>query len=105
MNRFFDNLAMLQPYIIASLFLIVVVVFSAGCATTGAESAGGMRNFATTATTTAGGAYIGAKEGDGKPKSAAVGAAAGFVVGETINFLSNKTQREAYLAGYEKGQS
>lgn len=105
MNRFFDNLALLQPYIIASLFLLVVVVFSAGCATTGAESAGSMRNFVTTATTTAGGAYIGAKEGDGKPKSAAVGAAAGFVVGETINFLSNKAQREAYLAGYEKGQS
>ena len=105
MNRFFDGVAFLQPYAIAILFLLVVALFSTGCTTTGADSAGGMRNFATTATTTAGGAYIGAKEGDGKPKSAAVGAAAGFVVGETINFLSNKAQREAYLAGYEKGQS
>ncbi len=105
MNRFFDSIAFLQPYVIAFLVLLVVALFSTGCTTASAESAGGMRNFATTATTTAGGAYIGAKEGDGKPKSAAVGAAAGFVVGETINFLSNKAQREAYLAGYEKGQS
>ena len=64
-----------------------------------------MRDFATTATATAAGAYVGAKEGDGKPKNAAIGAAAGFVVGETINFLSDKAQHEAYLAGYEKGQS
>ena len=56
-------------------------------------------------TTTAAGAYVGAKEGNGKAKNAAVGAAAGFVVGEAINYLSNKAQREAYLAGYEKGQS
>ena len=105
MNKFFDSLSLLQPYAVGFLFLIVVLLLSPGCATSGPESAGGMRNFATTATTTAGGAYIGAKEGDGKPKSAAVGAAAGFVAGEAINFLSNKAQREAYLAGYEKGQS
>ena len=28
-----------------------------------------------------------------------------IVVGETINYLNNKAQRDAYLAGYEKGQS
>ena len=105
MNRFLDNLAFVQPYVFAFLVLLVVVLASPGCATAGAESAGGTRNFATTATTTAAGAYVGAKEGDGKPKGAAVGAAAGFVVGESINFLSNKAQTEAYLAGYEKGQS
>lgn len=83
----------------------MVVLFMPGCATAGADSAGRTRNFATTAATTAGGAYIGAREGDGKAKNAAVGAAAGFVVGETINYFNNKAQREAFLAGYEKGQS
>ena len=34
-----------------------------------------------------------------------MGAALGFVAGETINYFNNKAQREAYLAGYEKGQS
>jgi hypothetical protein len=29
----------------------------------------------------------------------------GFVAGETINYFNNKAQREAFLAGYEKGQS
>ena len=28
-----------------------------------------------------------------------------FIVGETINYFGSKAQREAYLAGYEKGQS
>lgn len=50
-------------------------------------------------------AYVGAREGNGKGKNAAIGAAAGFAVGETINFFSNKAQRDAFLAGYEKGQS
>jgi hypothetical protein len=105
MNRFLDNVAFAQPYLVALVFLVVILSFTAGCATTGAESTGRTRDFATTAVTTAAGAYTGAKEGDGKAKNAALGAAAGFVVGETINFLSNKAQREAFLAGYEKGQS
>jgi hypothetical protein len=105
MNRFLDNLAYAQPYIIGLLFMLMVLLLTLGCATAGAESAGRTRRFATTATTTATGAYVGSKEGDGKAKNAAVGAAAGFVVGETINYLSDTAQREAYLAGYEKGQS
>lgn len=105
MQRFLDTLAYAQPYLIGLLFMIVALLFMPGCATAGADSAGRTRDFATTATTTAAGAYIGAREGDGKAKNAAVGAAAGFVVGEAINYFSNKAQREAYLAGYEKGQS
>lgn len=105
MNRFLDNLAFAQPYLIGLVFAVVIMVLATGCATTGADSAGGTRDFVTTAATTAGGAYVGAKEGDGKAKSAAIGAAAGFVAGETINYFNNKAQREAYLAGYEKGQS
>ncbi len=105
MNRFLDNLAFAQPYLVAFVFLAAVLLLTAGCTTSGAAAAGGTRDFATTAVTTAAGGYVGAKEGDGKAKSAAVGAAAGFVVGEAINYLSNKAQREAYLAGYEKGQS
>ncbi len=105
MNRFFDNLAFAQSYLLVLVLALAVAFLTAGCATAGAESAGHTRDFATTAVTTAGGAYIGAKEGNGKAKNAAVGAAAGFIAGETINFLSNKAQREAYLAGYEKGQS
>lgn len=106
MNRFLDSLSFAQPYVVGFGLLVAVILLAPGCATsTGMESAGSTRNFATTAVTTAAGGYVGAKEGDGKAKSAAVGAAAGFVVGETVNFLSNKAQREAYLAGYEKGQS
>jgi hypothetical protein len=102
MQRFLDNLSDWQPYAIA-LGVLIVVVLLTGC--TSAASAGRTRDYATTAATTAAGAYIGAKEGDGRARNAAVGAAAGFVAGETINFLNNKAQREAYLAGYEKGQS
>jgi hypothetical protein len=105
MQRFLDSLSFSQPYLVGLLFMVVVVLFMPGCATASADSAGRTRNFATTAATTAGGAYIGAREGDGKAKNAAVGAAAGFVVGETINYFNNKAQREAFLAGYEKGQS
>lgn len=106
MNRLLESMAFAQPYLVGFVFLIALLLLAPGCATSGADaSAASTRNFATTAVTTAAGGYVGAREGDGKAKSAAVGAAAGFVVGETINFLNNKAQREAYLAGYEKGQS
>lgn len=106
MNRFFESLSFAQPYLIGGVFFALLLLLTPGCASTGGEaSPASTRNFATTAVATAAGGYVGAKEGDGKAKSAAVGAAAGFVVGETINFLNNKAQREAYLAGYEKGQS
>jgi hypothetical protein len=105
MQRFLDNLAFSQPYLFGLLLMVVVLLLSSGCATAGADSAGRTRNFATTAATTAAGAYVGAKEGDGKAKNAALGAAVGFVAGETINYFNNKAQREAFLAGYEKGQS
>jgi len=85
--------------------LLIILLLLSGCATAGADSAGRTRDFATTAATTAAGAYVGAKEGNGKAKNAAVGAAAGFVVGEAINYFNNKAQREAFLAGYDKGQS
>lgn len=105
MQRLLDNLVFSQPYLLCALPLIVGLVLLSGCATAGAESAGRTRDFSTTAATTAAGAYIGAKEGNGKARNAAIGAAAGFVAGEAINYFNNKAQREAYLAGYEKGQS
>ena len=105
MHRVLEGLSYLFPYFLAGVLLVLLAFASTGCATASAESAGRSRDFATTAATTAAGAYIGAKEGDGKAKNAAVGAAVGLVAGETINFFNNKAQREAYLAGYEKGQS
>lgn len=105
MNRFLDSVAFSQPYVIAFLLLAMVLLATQGCATSSADSTARSRDFATTAVLTAGGGYIGAKEGDGKAESAAVGAAAGYVVGQTVNFLTNKSQREAYASGYEKGQS
>jgi hypothetical protein len=105
MQRFLDNMAFSQVYLFALLPLLIVLLLMSGCATAGADSAGRTRDFATTATTTAAGAYVGAKEGNGKAKNAAIGAAVGFVAGETINYFSNKAQREAFVAGYEKGQS
>jgi hypothetical protein len=105
MQRLLDSLAFSNPYLVSLTLMLLVLFFLPGCATADADSAGRTRSFGTTAVTTAGGAYIGAKEGDGKAKNAAMGAAAGFVVGETINYFNNKAQREAYLAGYEKGQS
>jgi hypothetical protein len=100
-----DIVSMLYPYTVAILLMLLVLALCTGCTAAGGQSAAQTRSFATTATTTAAGAYISAKEGDGKAKNAAVGAAAGFVVGETINYFTNKAQKEAYLAGYEKGQS
>lgn len=105
MRKILDTFSVFQPMLIAMLLMVVVMLLTQGCSTMNANSAGGTRDFATTAVTTAAGGYLGAKEGDGKAKNAAIGAGAGFVVGETINFLNNKAQREAFLAGYEKGQS
>ena len=105
MNRVLEGLSYLFPYFLAGVLLVFLALANTGCATASADSAGRSRDFATTAATTAAGAYIGAKEGDGKAKNAAVGAALGLVAGETINYFNNKAQREAYLAGYEKGQS
>jgi hypothetical protein len=105
MHRVLEGLSYLFPYFLAGVLLVLLAFANTGCATASAESAGRSRDFATTAATTAAGAYIGAKEGDGKAKNAAVGAAVGLVAGETINFFNNKAQRDAYLAGYEKGQS
>lgn len=103
MHRILEGLSFAHPYIVG-LLLLVLVFLATGCATTG-DTAGSTRNFVTTGATTAAGAYIGSKQGSDPGRGAAIGAAAGFVVGETINFLNNKAQREAYLAGYEKGQS
>lgn len=105
MQRLLNSLIFSQPYLLGLLPLVIILVLMSGCATAGADSAGRTRNFATTAATTAAGAYAGAKEGNGKAKNAAVGAAVGFVAGEAINYFNNKAQREAFLAGYEKGQS
>lgn len=105
MNRFLDSLAYLHPYLVAIVLLVLLMLVTTGCATSGVDSSARSRDFATTAVLTAGGGYIGAKEGDGKAESAAAGAAAGYVVGQTINFLTNKAQRDAYASGYEKGQS
>lgn len=105
MHRVLEGLSYLFPHFLAGVLLALLALASTGCATASADSAGRSRDFATTAATTAAGAYIGAKEGDGKAKNAAVGAALGLVAGETINYFNNKAQREAYLAGYEKGQS
>ena len=105
MHRVLEGLSYLIPHFLAGVLLALLALASTGCATASADSAGRSRDFATTAATTAAGAYIGAKEGDGKAKNAAVGAALGLVAGETINYFNNKAQREAYLAGYEKGQS
>ena len=104
MHRILEGLSFAHPYIVGLLFLLLALLMT-GCATTGADTAGGTRNFVTTGATTAAGAYIGSKQGSNPGRGAAIGAAAGFVVGEGINYLNNKAQREAYLAGYEKGQS
>ena len=105
MQRLLENLAFSQPYLVGLILVILVILFLPGCATAGAETAGRTRDFATTAAATAAGAYVGANNSHDKAKGAAIGAAAGFVVGETVNYFSNKAQREAFLAGYEKGQS
>lgn len=55
--------------------------------------------------TTAGGAYIGAHNSNDPAKGAAIGGVTGFLAGEVINHFSNKAQKEAFIAGYEKGQS
>ncbi len=105
MNRILDSVAFCQPYLLTFFFLLIVILVAPGCASSSADATARSRDFATTAVLTAGGGYVGAKEGDGKAENAAAGAAAGYVVGQTINFLTNKAQRDAYASGYEKGQS
>jgi len=105
MQRILEALSFLQPILLGLLCFVIVLLINAGCSATGGQSASATRSFATTASTTAAGAYVGSREGSDRPRNAAIGAAAGFALGETINFFSNKAQREAYLAGYEKGQS
>jgi len=105
MLRFLNTLSFSQPYLYGLLPLALVILLTSGCATAGADSAGKTRDFTTTTATTAAGAYIGTNNSNTKAKGAAIGAAAGFIAGETINYFNNKAQREAYLAGYEKGQS
>jgi len=91
-----------NPLIFIGLAALAPIVTS-GCSTMSGGSASSTQSFLTTAATTSAGAYIGAKQG--KPVDAVIGAAAGYTVGEAIDYLSNKSKREAYLAGYEKGQS
>ena len=105
MQRLLDSLGFSSPYLFGLLPLLLLALMASGCATTGADSAGRTRNLMTTAATTAGGAYVGANNGHDKAKGAAIGAAAGFVVGEAVNYFNTKAQREAFVAGYEKGQS
>jgi hypothetical protein len=105
MQRFLENLSFSSPYLVGLVPLLVVVLLLPGCATASADSAGGTRDFVTTAVTTASGAAAGAQIDHNKTEGAAVGAAAGFVAGEAIGYFNNKAQREAYLAGYEKGRS
>jgi len=101
-----EALSLIYPPIIGLLLMTIVILLNGGCTTMGGQSADQTRSIVTTATSTAAGAYVGAQESDhNNARGAAVGAAAGFLVGETINYFSNKSQREAYLAGYEKGQS
>ncbi|MFT3783710.1 MAG: YMGG-like glycine zipper-containing protein [Nibricoccus sp.] len=88
-----------------SIALVVSAFAVSGCSTAGGDTAGRTRDFTTTAATTAAGGYVGANNSNNKAKGAAIGAAAGFVVGETISYFNNKAQKEAFLAGYEKGQS
>jgi hypothetical protein len=81
----------------------ITATFMSGCSTMSGGTASSTQSLLTTGATTAAGAYIGAKQG--KPVDAVIGAAAGFALGEGLDYLSNKSKREAYLAGYEKGQS
>jgi len=94
---------MKRNHLFAIGLAVIAAFFSSGCSTMSGDSASSTQSLLTTAATTAGGAYIGAKQG--KPVDAVIGAAAGYAVGEAVNYLSNKSKREAYLAGYEKGQS
>jgi hypothetical protein len=99
-----ERLAFARHYLVLFEVGVAVLFLMPGCATTGEQTSGGTRDLITTGLTTAAGGYIGAKTGHGA-KGAAIGAAAGFIAGETINYFNDKAQSEAYLAGYEKGQS
>ena len=81
----------------------IAALFASGCSTMSGGTAASTESFLTPAITTAGGAYIGAKEGG--VTGAVIGGASGYVVGEAVNYLNNKSQKQAYLTGYEKGQS
>lgn len=96
-----SNIALPIGYAVA---FFAVSWFVTGCATTASDSAFA-RDFTMTGAMAATGAYVGAKEGNGTARDAALGAAAGFVGGEAIGYFNNKAQREAFQRGYERGQS
>jgi hypothetical protein len=103
-QRILDFLGLCSPYLLGTVPLLVCLLLLSGCA----SNAGGPNrtgNILTTAATTAGGAYVGANNSKDKAKGAAIGAAVGLLTGESINFLNNKAQKEAFISGYEKGQS
>lgn len=97
--------AWLRRYGTIAVLAAVGSAMTSGCSTMSGGSASSTQSLLTPALTTAGGAYIGAKEDNGKPAGAVIGAAAGYVVGEGVNYLNSKSQRSAYVSGYEKGQS
>lgn len=94
-----------RPFWFAAVMGLAGMLETSGCSTMSGGTASSTESLLTPALTTAGGAYIGAKEDNGKPAGAVIGAAAGYVVGEGVNYLNSKSQRAAYQTGYEKGQS
>lgn len=53
----------------------------------------------------AGGAMLGHKIGNGEALPTAIGAGAGLLAGEALNFGRESAQERNFAAGYEKGQS
>jgi hypothetical protein len=65
----------------------------------------GLPDAATNTITGATGAYIGHEISDGEPLGAVVGAAGGVVAGALVNASRKRTEKKAYVSGYDKGRS
>lgn len=79
------------------LNIITITLLLNGC--------GPARHGITTTVSTAGGALAGYELTDGSLEGAVIGGAAGAVVGETLNFLQDTSERKAFGRGYQKGRS
>jgi hypothetical protein len=79
------------------LFLILITGALAGCA--------GSSRVVTDAVGGGVGAYVANKLSNGNPLITAAGGAGGVLLGETLNYASDKSSKKAYTEGFDKGRS
>lgn len=87
----------MKKQLLKRILPLVVLPLICGCAE--------MQRPLTDAALGAGGAYLGDQLSDGNPAAIAAGAAGGVLLGEGVNALRSRTERNAYTDGYTTGRA